>query len=183
MVNPEIPQVEFVTAYLSLGSNLGDKQENIRAALRILGDKPGITLAKYSSIYLTEAIGVTRQLDFYNAVARIQTSLSPQELLRTTQSIQDELGRQPESHHQPRPIDIDILFYGDMEINSPDLIIPHSRLTRRAFVLIPLLEISPNLIHPVTFRPLEEYLAQIYPPQKVERIIDAGKLFESAAGS
>ncbi len=167
------------TAYLGLGSNLGDKKENIKNALTILGKKPGITLLQYSSIYLTEPAGTSRQPDFYNCAAKIKTTLSPQSLLKAIKSIETVMGREPGSHFQPRPIDIDILLYGNIEINSLDLMIPHSRLPTRAFVLVPLLEIDPGLIHPISFKPLKEYLAEINPPQKAEKVIDAGELFQS----
>lgn len=171
------------TAYLGLGSNLGNKKENIKKALTVLGKKPGITLLQYSSIYLTEPVGVSRQPDFYNCVAMIKTTLSPHSLLSAVKRIESELGREPDSHFLPRPIDIDILLYGDTEVDSLDLMIPHSRLSKRAFVLVPLLEINPDLIHPISFKPLREYLTDIDPPQKVERVIDAGELFQSTEES
>jgi 2-amino-4-hydroxy-6-hydroxymethyldihydropteridine diphosphokinase len=168
------------TAYLGLGSNLGDKKENIKNALTLLGEEPGITILQYSSIYSTKPIGASRQSDFYNCAVKIKTTLSPQSLLKAVKNIETEMGREPDSHFQPRPIDIDILLYGNIEINSLDLMIPHSRLPARAFVLVPLLEINPELIHPISFKPLKEYLAEISPPQKAERVIDAGELFQSA---
>ncbi len=137
----------------------------------------------HSSIYLTEPVGSSRQHDFYNCAAQIKTSLSPHSLLKAVKMIEDDLGREPDSHFHPRPIDIDILLYGDMEVDSLDLRIPHSRLAKRAFVLIPLLELNPELIHPVSFKPLKEYLSEIDPPQKVERVFDAGEFFESTESS
>lgn len=162
------------TAYLGLGSNLGDRLGHIQKAISLLNDKPGIAVAKTSSLYLTAPIGVSRQPDFYNAVVEIRTTLSPQSLLKTVKAIEYAMERQPDSHFQPRSIDIDILIYGDLEIDSLDLRIPHSRLAKRAFVLIPLLELNPDLIHPTSFKPLKEHLAEIKDPQKVERISDAG---------
>jgi 2-amino-4-hydroxy-6-hydroxymethyldihydropteridine diphosphokinase len=138
---------------------------------------------QYSSIYLTEPTGVSRQPDFYNCAAMIKTTLSPHSLLSTVKRVENELGREPDSHFLPRPIDIDILLYGDVEVDSLDLMIPHSRLSKRAFVLVPLLEINPDLIHPISFKPLREYIANIDPPQKVERVIDAGELFQSTQES
>jgi len=161
-------------AYLGLGSNLGDKLKNIQKAIDSLNEKQGITVVKTSSIYLTEPVGVSRQPDFYNAAVEIKTTLSPQLLLKAVKAIEYAMGRQPDSHFQPRTIDIDILIYGDLEIDSLDLRIPHSRLDKRAFVLIPLLELNPKLIHPTSFKPLKQHLAEIKDPQKVERISDAG---------
>ncbi|MCP4583023.1 MAG: 2-amino-4-hydroxy-6-hydroxymethyldihydropteridine diphosphokinase [candidate division Zixibacteria bacterium] len=166
--------------YLGLGANLGDRLENIKKALTLLNNKPGITLIRTSSLYLTEPIGVSRQPDFYNGVAEIKTTLSPQSLLKVVKAIEYDMGRQPDSHFQPRPIDIDILMYGDLEIDSLDLRVPHSRLDKRAFVLIPLLELNPDLLHPISFKPLKEYLAKIDDSQKVERVIDAGDITEQS---
>ena len=97
-------------------------------------------------------------------------------LLKLAKNIEYEMGREPDSHFRPRPIDIDILLYGDQEVDTLDLLIPHSRLTTRAFVLIPLLEIDSYLTHPASLRPLKDYLDAIEPTQIVERIIDAGDI-------
>jgi 2-amino-4-hydroxy-6-hydroxymethyldihydropteridine diphosphokinase len=166
--------VQEITAYLSLGSNQGDREANLRDSLDRLGKTDGIKLNKHSSVYLTEPVGVSRQADFYNAVVEIKTTLSAPKLLEVVKKIEYEMGREPNSHFKPRPIDIDILLYGDSEIDTLDLLIPHSRLARRAFVLIPLLEINPHITHPTSFRSLKDYLDEIGESQKVERVIDAG---------
>lgn len=166
------------TCYLGLGANKGDKIENIKGAINALGQKPGIAVQRHSSIYETEAIGVTRQPDFYNCAAEIKTAIEPHLLLKIVKNIENDLGREPGTHMLPRPIDIDILLFGDLELDSLDLMIPHSRLTRRAFVLVPLLELDNELVHPVTLRPLKEYLDQIKPPQKIQKVLDAGNLFQ-----
>lgn len=168
------------TAYLSLGSNLGEKDKSIRKALVILGKTPGISVVRYSSLYLTEPAGISNQPDFLNCVVMIKTSLAPHLLLETIKDVESELGREPDSHFLPRPIDIDILLFSDLEIDSLELMIPHSRMTKRAFVLVPLLEISPDLIHPKSLKPFKEYLAEIEPAQRVEKMIDAAELFERA---
>lgn len=168
MVKPEI------TSYLSLGSNQGDRQANLCESVNRLDNADGIKVNRHSSIYLTEPIGVSRQESFYNAVTEIKTTLMPHDLLDEVKKIEYAMGREPNSHFQPRPIDIDILLYGDSEIDSLDLLVPHSRLGRRAFVLIPLLEINPDLIHPTSFRPIKEYLEKIGDTQKVERVMNAG---------
>jgi 2-amino-4-hydroxy-6-hydroxymethyldihydropteridine diphosphokinase len=165
------------TCYLGLGSNKGDKRDNIAKALNALGQKPGITLLRHSSIYESEPVGVSRQPDFYNCVAEIRTVLEPHGLLHVAKAIEAELGREPNTHMLPRPIDIDILLFGDLELDSLDLMIPHSRLSRRTFVLMPLLELNPDLIHPVSLKPLKDFLTTIAPPQKVRKVIDAGELF------
>lgn len=130
--NPEI------TVYLGLGSNLGDRKENIKAALEMLERHPQINLIRYSSVYLTEAIDNIYQPDFYNCAAIVKTALSPPALFKAVKAIEYAIGREPNSHFQPRPIDIDILLYGDLEIDLLDLVIPHARLTKRTFVLLPL---------------------------------------------
>ena len=172
-----------ITAYLGLGSNQGDREANLRESLDRLDNTEGIKLSRHSSIYLTEPVGVSRQTDFYNAAAEIKTTLSPHDLLSEVKKIEYGMGREPNNHFRPRPIDIDILLYGDSEIDTLDLLIPHSRLARRAFVLIPLLEINPDITHPTSFRSLKEYLDEIGGSQKVERVINAGdftgKLSES----
>ena len=169
-----------ITAYLGIGSNLGDKKGNIKKALIMLQRNPDIKLINHSSVYLTEPFGVSRQPDFYNCAVMIKTMLPPHSLLSSIQIIEYDMGREPNSHLQPRPIDIDILLYGELGLDSLDLMIPHSRLTKRSFVLVPLLEITPDLVHPMSFRLLKEYLVEIDPPQKIERIIDAGELFRTA---
>jgi 2-amino-4-hydroxy-6-hydroxymethyldihydropteridine diphosphokinase len=162
------------TSYLGLGSNLGDRVANLRAAILYLGKSVGVTVNKYSSIYHTEPVGVSHQPNYYNAVVEIKTTLSPHELLEVAKNIEYAMGREPYSHYMPRNIDIDILTFGDSEVDSLDLRIPHSRLTRRAFVLVPLLELKPDMVHPTSFRPLREYLEELGDSQKVERVPDAG---------
>jgi 2-amino-4-hydroxy-6-hydroxymethyldihydropteridine diphosphokinase len=165
-----------ITAYLSLGANLGNRLKQLADAWDRLSATTGITPQRCSSVYMTEPIGVSRQPDFYNAVVEIKTALSAHSLLNAVKKIEYDMGREPDSHFKPRPIDIDILIYGESEIDSLDLLIPHSRLTKRAFVLIPLLEISPDLIHPSSFKPLKDYLRALGDSQKVERVANAGDI-------
>jgi 2-amino-4-hydroxy-6-hydroxymethyldihydropteridine diphosphokinase len=165
-----------IISYLGLGSNLGDKKNNLRESLTRLDKIEGVDVIRHSSVYLTEPIGVSHQPDYYNAVAEIKTSLPPHSLLAEIKKIEYEMGRPPDSHFMPRPIDIDILTYGDAEIDSLDLLVPHSRLSKRVFVLIPLLELNPELIHPTSFKPLKEYLAAIGDSQRIERVLDAREL-------
>jgi len=144
----------MVTVYLSLGSNLGDRQYNLGRALDYLSQK--LRLEKVSSIYDTEPVGNTDQPRFLNLVCRVSTGLEPMALLTIAKGIESKLGRLPHTSGEPRPIDIDILFYGDQVIETPKLVIPHPRLTERAFVLIPLDEIAPDLVHPVTGKTVKE---------------------------
>jgi 2-amino-4-hydroxy-6-hydroxymethyldihydropteridine diphosphokinase len=139
--------IELATAYLCLGSNLGDREENIRQALTLLS--PKVNLDEVSSLYETEPVGYKEQPLFLNQVCRITTNLPPQELLHLAKEIETGMGRVPGGQiNSPRPIDIDILFYDNKTIETQNLTIPHPRLKDRAFVLIPLNEIAPDLVHP-----------------------------------
>jgi 2-amino-4-hydroxy-6-hydroxymethyldihydropteridine diphosphokinase len=135
----------LATAYLCLGSNLGKREENLRQALTLLSLK--VNLDEISSIYETESVGYTEQSLFLNLVCRIATNLSPEELLHLAKGIETRMGRVPSFPNAPRPIDIDILFYEDKIMETPNLTIPHPRLQDRAFVLVPLAEIAPDLVH------------------------------------
>jgi GTP cyclohydrolase-4 len=133
--------------YLGLGSNLEEREENLRQALALLSTKVG--LEEVSSIYETEPVGYTEQPLFLNLVCRIATNLPPDELLRLAKDIETKMGKiSSEQRNLPRIIDIDILFYEDRIVSTQDLTIPHPRLHGRAFVLIPLAEIAPGLVHP-----------------------------------
>jgi 2-amino-4-hydroxy-6-hydroxymethyldihydropteridine diphosphokinase len=139
--------IELATAYLCLGSNLGDREENIRQALTLLS--PKVNLDEVSSLYETEPVGYKEQPLFLNQVCRITTNLPPEELLHLAKEIETGMGRVPSGQiNSPRPIDIDILFYDNKIMETQNLTIPHPRLQDRTFVLIPLNEIAPDLVHP-----------------------------------
>jgi 2-amino-4-hydroxy-6-hydroxymethyldihydropteridine diphosphokinase len=142
-------------AYLGLGSNLGDREENLRQALIRLS--PNATVEKLSAIYETEPVGYKEQPLFLNLVCRISTDLPPDELLCFAKKIETEMGRIPSFPNAPRIMDIDILLYDDTIMETQNLTIPHPRLKDRAFVLIPLMEIEPDLIHPE----LDKTIAQL----------------------
>ena len=150
---------EPVTVYLGLGSNLGDRQGNLDKALDLLSQR--LRVEKISSVYETEPIGNINQPRFLNLVCQAHTKLMPTELLTLAKGIESKLGRTFNKANTPRPIDIDILFYGEQVIEAPELIIPHPRLTERAFVLIPLADIAPDLVHPANGKIVNELLKEV----------------------
>ena len=156
---------EPVTVYLGLGSNMGNRQDNLDGVLALLSQR--LRVEKISSIYDTEPIGNTSQPRFLNLVCQIYTRLAPMELLALAKGIEAKLGRTSGKSNAPRPIDIDILFYDDQVIETPELVIPHPRLVERAFVLVPLAEIAPDLMHPVSGKTIKELLQGITETQGI----------------
>lgn len=131
----------MTTAYLALGSNLGDRAANLRAACDLLEDTAHIHIAARSALYETQSVEGGGPNDFLNAALRIETRLTARELLAVTQRIESTLGRPQPPRHGPRPVDIDILLFGDATIDEPGLQVPHPRMHRRAFVLRPLCDV------------------------------------------
>lgn len=140
------------TAFLSVGTNMGDREAYLKLAIASLRAVEGIELVETSSIYETAPVGVTDQADFLNIVVRLATTLAPLELLAVCQRIEQELGRERTIRWGPRTADLDILLYNDDAIESETLSVPHPRMRERAFVLIPLTELAPECIDPVTGR-------------------------------
>jgi 2-amino-4-hydroxy-6-hydroxymethyldihydropteridine diphosphokinase len=134
----------MATVYLGLGSNLGERTQYLVDACALLRQHPAITLEAVSSLYHTAPVGMTEQDWFLNAVARIQTTLSPQELLAVTQATEQRLGRVPTVRWGPRVIDIDLLLYDAVQLQTPALTMPHASLHERRFALVPLLELAPE---------------------------------------
>ena len=134
--------------YIALGSNLGDRVANLEAAIVALA--PEVELRDQSAVYETEARYVTGQPRFLNMVVGAKTDLDAAGLLRRLKALEKSLGRTPGERFGPRPIDLDILFFGDAVIETPGLSVPHPRLGERAFVLRPLADIAPRMVHPVT---------------------------------
>lgn len=155
--------------YLSLGSNLGDRVNNIRRALRMLPAR-GVKVYQVSSFYETEPVDYRRQPWFVNCVAEVGTELMPLRLLKTLQSVERALGRHRAIPKGPRPIDIDILLYENTVVRSRVLTIPHARLADRRFVLIPLLEFAANARHPVTRRAVSAMLRTTRDRSQVVRL-------------
>jgi 2-amino-4-hydroxy-6-hydroxymethyldihydropteridine diphosphokinase len=147
------------TAYLSLGSNLDDREANLRRAIELLAS-PEIRIKRTSSLYETEPQDLPHQPWFLNLVVEIETSLFPLQLLARIQRIEKELGRQRIVPKGPRTIDIDILLFGNFAIDSAKLQVPHPRMNDRRFVLEPLAELAPDLRHPISRRTIREILAE-----------------------
>jgi 2-amino-4-hydroxy-6-hydroxymethyldihydropteridine diphosphokinase len=136
------------TAYLGLGSNLGDREQNIRSALQMLEERGAARIVHVSSFIETAPVGYTDQPDFVNAVAEVETCLSPRELLDAALKVESDMGRLRTIRWGPRVIDIDILLFDDLSIVEEGLTLPHPEMTKRGFVLEPLAEIAPDLALP-----------------------------------
>jgi 2-amino-4-hydroxy-6-hydroxymethyldihydropteridine diphosphokinase len=157
------------TGYLGLGSNVGDREEHLRAALRLLAEH-GVEVDAVSSLYETEPVGeIVDQPDFLNAAVRVRTELEPEELLDLCKAIEAERGRMfGGPRHGPRPLDLDVLLLGELEVEEERLRLPHPEVTGRRFVLAPLLELDPNLTLP-DGTSLARALEVLGPDQRVER--------------
>ena len=137
---------ELITVYLGISSNLGDRGGNLDKAIDMLSQR--MKMGEISSVYDTEPLGNPDQPRFLNIVCQVTTRLTPEGLLILAKGIESMMGRTGKTG-EPRLIDIDILLYDDMVLDTPELVIPHPRMMERAFVLIPLAEIAPDVVHPV----------------------------------
>jgi len=164
------------TVYLSLGSNLGDRAGNLRAAIAALPDV-GARVAKVSSMYETEPVDYLEQPWFLNCAVEAETALAPLDLLRALRGIEAQLGSQKEFAKGPRLLDMDILLYGDETIELPELQIPHPRMLLRNFVLAPLAEIAPALKHPAWTANVAESLAASADASQVKRFAEFQEKF------
>jgi 2-amino-4-hydroxy-6-hydroxymethyldihydropteridine diphosphokinase len=156
--------------YLGLGSNVGDRKAHLRAAVRMLGER-GVEVEAVSSAYETEPVGeVLDQPDFLNAAVKIRTELEPETLLDLCKEIEAERGRAHDApRHSPRPLDVDLLLLGDLELSTERLTLPHPEVTSRRFVLAPLLELDPALTLPGGAR-LSAALSLLGAGQAVQRV-------------
>jgi 2-amino-4-hydroxy-6-hydroxymethyldihydropteridine diphosphokinase len=163
------------TGYLGLGSNAGDSAAHLRAAIELLGER-GVEVEAISSAYVTEPVGeVLDQPDFLNAAIRIRTDLEPEALLDACKAVEAERGRSFEApRHGPRPLDVDLLLLGDLQMETERLTLPHREVTSRRFVLAPLLEMDPELALPDGAR-LADVLEALPAGQRLER---KGPIFE-----
>ena len=150
-------EIKTASVYLGLGTNMGEKQDNLLRALDYISQR--LRIEKKSSMYDTAPVGNINQPRFLNMVCHVTTTLAPAMLLATLKGIESKMGRLPvHPSNTPRIIDIDILLYGNEVIDTPDLKIPHPRLAERAFVLVPLVEIAPDLVHPVLKQSMKDLL-------------------------
>ncbi|MBW6515679.1 MAG: 2-amino-4-hydroxy-6-hydroxymethyldihydropteridine diphosphokinase [Candidatus Cloacimonetes bacterium] len=147
--------------YLSLGSNVGDRLQTIISAIEELQKHPKIFDLKASRMYLTEPYGLAKQPDFINCAVRIETVLSARDILQEINIIEKDFGRRREIRWGARTLDIDILFFGNQVIQEPDLIIPHPQIHKRAFILQPLHELCPDLVHPVLHKTVRTLLENL----------------------
>ena len=138
----------MTVAYLSVGSNIGDRLHHLVEAVRTLHSHEGVEVLAVSSIYETAPVGYTDQADFLNVAICVETAVGGQELLEICQQVEQELGRERTIRWGPRTVDLDILLYGTDAIEAENLVVPHPRMHERAFVLVPLLEIAPLIAHP-----------------------------------
>ena len=167
------------TVYLGLGTNLGERESNLRDALgRLAAD---VRIEAVSAVYESEPVGFRAQPDFWNLVVRGQTELEPRALLGAIKEIERAMGRRPSFRNAPRVIDIDILVYDDVVLDLPELSIPHPRMLERAFVLRPLAELAPGLVHPRTGRTIAEHLGSAVGLERAEPVFPGTRLL--GAGS
>jgi len=159
---------EPVRVFLSLGSNIGHREENVRSAIRALKDERS-TLVAASCLYETEPTDLEDQPWFINAVAEISTTWPPERLLERCQQIERNLGRKKNVRFGPRTLDIDILLYGRQEIRRASLVVPHPRMNERRFVLVPLIELAPDLADPRSGERFADILQRLDEGKKVLR--------------
>ena len=163
---------KWMRCFIGIGSNLGDMEENIRQALLLLARDERLKLIRLAPLYRAEPMGFVYQDWFLNTVLELETQLRPAELLHLLQDIEDRMGRVRTIHWGPRVIDLDILWFGGQAVDEPDLIIPHPEMQRRAFVVVPLADLDPNLELPGGKR-VAELAAQLRSEQQV---LPAGKM-------
>lgn len=154
---------EMTQAWLLTGSNIDDRAENLRQAAHFIGQEIG-EIARSSSVYETEPWGLSAQNWFFNQAFEVKTTLTARQILEKIKAIEAKMGREQVERNGPRLIDIDLLFLGNEQIDEPGLRVPHPEIPNRNFVLVPMMEIAPDLAHPVFGLPIDElYMASTDP--------------------
>lgn len=156
-------------AYVSIGTNLGDREAHLALALRRLAELPDTELAAVSPVFDTDPVGPPPQAPFLNAAARLRTRLAPRALLDALLAIEQEAGRVRGARNAARSLDLDLLLYGDRVLDEPGLQVPHPRLAERPFVLEPLAALAPALVHPTLGEPIATLAARVRDPRAVRR--------------
>jgi 2-amino-4-hydroxy-6-hydroxymethyldihydropteridine diphosphokinase len=149
----------MVEAYIALGSNIGDREANIRQAFEFLKQK--IKIAKVSGLYETKPMYMENQGWFLNCAAKVETKMHPKDFLGFLKGVEQKLGRKPVERNGPRIIDLDILFFGNQIVSEGGLQVPHPKMADRAFVLVPLAEIAPDLMHPIYKKTIIDILSEL----------------------
>ncbi|MCX6357070.1 MAG: 2-amino-4-hydroxy-6-hydroxymethyldihydropteridine diphosphokinase [Candidatus Aureabacteria bacterium] len=162
-------------AYIGLGSNLGDPKKRLREAINLIAAIPGIKIGGISSLYHTEPVGGPLQTWYYNAAVGVETSLAPEELIAALQRIEGEMGRARGGRNAPRTIDLDILLFGERVVQGDRLTIPHPRMCERRFVLAPMAEIAPGIVHPVKGETMGALLNSL---SDVHKVVRKGRFYE-----
>lgn len=177
--NSDASKNDWTRAYIGLGSNEGDRLGYVQQAMQLLKDYPDIEVVECSSLYETEPVGNEYQEWFVNAVAAIETCLPVRDLLKVCKDVEKRLAalagadgpeclkEGPFGSQKSRIIDLDILFYGDKRVKLPELIVPHPQLTKRAYALVPLLEIAPEFMHPTLQQTVSEIHENLDAPEQV----------------
>jgi 2-amino-4-hydroxy-6-hydroxymethyldihydropteridine diphosphokinase len=164
-------------AYISIGSNLGDRLEYIREAIKMMKQSKDIEICKASSVYETEPKGYKDQPHFLNMALELETALEPLNLLELLLNIESQMGRERYQRWGPRNIDLDLLLYDDIILNSDKLTLPHPRMHQRGFVLVPLAEIAPKLVHPLLKKSVERLLEELSTDSISEKAESKVKLY------
>jgi len=162
-----LPTRVWTRAYLGLGSNVGERAQALSQAVAALGEHERLRVRRQASLYETEPVGLEAQTWFLNTALEVDTALAPEALLEHCKSVERALGRVPRQRWGPREIDVDLLLYGRWVVRTPGLIVPHTQMKTRKFVLLPLLELAPTLICPRERKRISDFVAALSDSKKV----------------
>lgn len=158
--------------YIGIGSNIGDRLTNCRQAIQAIGAEKGNKIVACSSFYFTEPVGIKDQNWFVNAVIAVETTFSPYQLIDFLMNVEKNMGRERKERWGPRIIDLDILFYENLICQENHLQIPHPEIAKRRFVLLPLKDIAPHLVHPILGKTVSELLDELPPGERVIPLLE-----------